>query len=84
LNTETGAIRQLREGETLRQNEIEVHKPNPLCPRCHGKGTYLTDVTKDPINGNRAQRRLLKKEGIGMKYMPCPDCTEIRKPYRPY
>lgn len=84
MNTETGVIRQLQEGEKVGKNEVEIKRPNPNCPRCHGAGTYLTDVTTDPINGNRAQRRRLKKEGIGKKYMPCPECAEIIKPYREF
>lgn len=81
MNTDTGTIRQLQPGEKPGGNEVEIKRPNPLCPRCHGKGTYLTDITKDPNCGSRAQRRLLKKRGGGLKYLPCPECAEIKKPY---
>ena len=75
MNTDTGHIRALQEGEALKKNEIEVRKPNPLCPRCHGKGSYLADLAHDPNAGNRATRRRLKKARMGMKYLPCPECA---------
>lgn len=78
MNEDTGVVRQLKEGEKLKSNEIEVRKPNPLCPVCHGRGSYLADVTKDPNAGNRAVRRMLKKRHTGLKYLPCPRCAEIK------
>ena len=81
MDTKDGTVRYLQEGEKPKKNEVEIRKPNPLCLRCHGKGSYLTDVTRDPNAGNRAMRRNLRKRGIGLKYLPCPDCAEIKKPY---
>jgi hypothetical protein len=72
MNTETGIVRHLNEGEKPKQQEILVNTPNPDCPRCHGKGSI---PFKD---GLRAERRRAIKRGLPptAKFMPCPECNE--------
>lgn len=79
MNTDTGEIRYLKDGEEPKPNEVEIRKPNPNCTLCHGKGTYLTDISKDLNFGNRAERRRVRKNGMRYKYLPCPRCAEIKK-----
>jgi len=71
MNTDTGELRFLFEGEKPKANEVLVNIPKPDCPRCHGKGSI-------PIEeGNRPERRRAQKKGLPIwaKYMPCPMCN---------
>lgn len=80
MDTETGTIGEILTGEKqLTKQEVEIRKPDPFCPVCHGKGSYLADVTRDPNYGNRAQRRAAKKRKEHLKYLPCPACAQIKK-----
>lgn len=74
MNTDTGEIRFLLEGENPKPNEVLVNQPSPDCPTCGGKGSVLFDTFKD-MGLNRAERRRRKKDSQRYKYIPCPRCN---------
>ena len=49
MNTETGEIKEFKEGEVVPENFISINKlPNPKCPFCKGKGSRIIII----INNN--------------------------------
>jgi hypothetical protein len=86
MNQDTGEIKRFTIEELkkdalspvqFRPPWIEINEPNPKCETCKGKGTIEVDLTKDLNYGNRADRRKIPK-GYTHKWIPCPDCAEIR------
>lgn len=73
MDTKTGEIRRLEEGEKPRPGEIEVNMPAMNCPRCGGAGSVPR------LKTTRAYRRRAEKKGVppGSNYYPCPECSGI-------
>ena len=70
MDTKTGRVRSLAEGEKPKPSEVMVNKPAPDCPRCHGTGSIPREQTTRP------ERRRAEKAGVpaGL-YLPCPECN---------
>ncbi len=61
MNTETGEIKEFKEGDLIPENFVPINKlPNPQCPLCKGKGSKLV------IKGKKKTRKFI--------YIPCK-CT---------
>ena len=70
MDTKTGRLRELSEGESPKPGEVLVNKPRPDCPRCKGAGSIPREET------NRAERRRAEKAGVPAgAYLPCPECN---------
>ena len=82
MNEVTGSIRELAPGETVKKDEIEIKRPDPHCKVCNGKGSVPVNENNQYYSveqfPNRAARR--KAKGRHIRWMPCPQCSLIRKP----
>ena len=70
MDTKTGKVRFLDEGEKPKLGEILVNKPKPDCLRCRGEGSI-------PVGeATRPERRRAAKAGVlAGAYLPCPECN---------
>jgi len=70
MDTKTGRLRILAEGEKPKVSEVMVNTPKPNCTRCKGNDSLPREKT------TRAERRRLERKGVSpmSDYYPCPEC----------
>jgi len=70
MDTQTGKVRMLGEGEPPKPTEVIINTPDPNCPRCKGAGSVPREET------TRAERRRAERKGVppAADYFPCPGC----------